>query len=143
MNDRAGTADASVFNPARAGWTIIKPIGFGELVGPLWRRGDGHFGFVVEKKHLNFVDIVHGGMLTTFADQAMGMTAQRATGGKPHATIELNIQFVGAVRLAEFVEAHCEVVRLTRAIIFMQSKLAVGTRAVANATGIWKIRGEQ
>jgi acyl-coenzyme A thioesterase PaaI-like protein len=54
----------------------------------------------------------------------------------------LNIQFVGAVRLNEFVEAHCEVVRLTRAIIFMQCRLVVGARVVANATGIWKIRGE-
>lgn len=143
MNDRAGAAEDRVFDPVRAGWTMVKPIGFGELVGPLWRRGDGHFGFVVGKKHLNFVDIVHGGMLTTFADQAMGMTAQRATGGKPHATIELNIHFVGAVRLDEFVEAHCEVVRLTRAIVFMQCKLLVGARAVANATGIWKIRGEK
>jgi uncharacterized protein (TIGR00369 family) len=143
MNDRAGAVDAGVFDPARAGWTKVKPIGFGELVGPLWRRGDGHFGFVVEQKHLNFADIVHGGMLTTLADQAMGMTAQRATGGKPHATIELNIHFVGAVRHKEFVEAHCEVVRLTRAIIFMQCKLMVGARAVANATGIWKIRAEK
>jgi len=142
VNDQAGTSDAEVFDPAAAGWTMVKPVGFGELVGPLWGRGDGHFGFVVGKKHLNFADIVHGGMLTTFADQAMGMTAQRATGGKPHATIELNIQFVGAVRLNEFVEAHCEVVRLTRAIVFMQSKLAVGTRTVATATGIWKIRGD-
>ena len=81
-------------------------------------------------------------MLTTLADQAMGMTALRASANKPHATIELNIQFVCAVRLSEFVEAHCEMVRLTRAIIFMQCKLVVGTRAVANATGIWKIRGE-
>jgi uncharacterized protein (TIGR00369 family) len=142
MNDQAGASDAEVFDPARAGWIMVKPIGFGELVGPLWWRGDGHFGFVVVQKHLNFVDIVHGGMLTTLADQAMGMTAQRATGGKPHATIELNIQFVGAVRLNEFVEAHCEVVRVTRAIIFMQSKLVVGARIVATVTGIWKIRGE-
>ena len=52
------------------------------------------------------------------------------------------MQFIDAVRLNEFVEAHCEVVRLTRAIIFMQCKLVVGTRSVANATGIWKIRGE-
>jgi uncharacterized protein (TIGR00369 family) len=141
MNDKPA-ANETAFDPARAGWTMIKPIGFGEVVGPIWRHGDARFGFVVEPKHLNFADIVHGGMLTTLADQAMGMTAQRATGGKPHATIELNIQFVGAVRLGEFVEAHCEVVRLTRAIIFMQCKLLVGTRPVANATGIWKIRGE-
>ena len=71
---------------------------------------------------LNFAEIVHGGMLATLADQAMGMTALRASGNKPHATIELNMQFIDAVRLNEFVEAHCEVVRLTRAIIFMQCK---------------------
>ena len=143
MNDKpVATEAAAAFDPARAGWKIVKPIGFGELVGPIWRNGDARFGFLVEAKHLNFADIVHGGMLMTLADQAMGMTALLATGNKPDATIELNMQFVGAVRLGEFLEAHCEVVRLTRAIVFMQCRLVVGTRAVANATGIWKIRGE-
>jgi len=142
MNDKPAATETAAFDPARAGWKIVKPIGFGELIGPIWRNGDARFGFLVEAKHLNFADIVHGGMLTTLADQAMGMTALRASGNKPHATIELNMQFIGAVRIGEFVEAHCEVVRLTRAIIFMQCRLAVGTRTVANATGIWKIRGE-
>jgi len=141
VNDKPA-ANETTFDPVRAGWTMVKPIGFGEVVGPIWRHGDARFGFVVEQKHLNFADIVHGGMLTTPADQAMGMTALRASGNKAHAMIELNIQFVGAVRLGEFVEAHCEVVRLTPAIIFMQCRLVVGTRPVANATGIWKIRGE-
>ena len=127
MNDKPEAAETAVFDPARAGWIIVKPFGFGELVGPIW-RGDARFGFLVEAKHLNFADIVHGGMLTTLADQAMGMTALRATGNKPHATIELNMQFVSAVRLNEFVEAHCEIVRLTRAITFMQCKLVVDTR---------------
>ena len=147
MNDKPTVAETpatetAAFDPARAGWKVVKQNGFGALAGPIWRQGDARFAFLVEAKHLNFADIVHGGMLATLADQAMGMTALRATGNKPHATIELNIQFVGAVRLGEFVEAHCEVVRLTRSIIFMQCKLVVGTRLVANATGIWKIRGE-
>jgi uncharacterized protein (TIGR00369 family) len=142
VNDKPHASLAEIFDPARAGGKPVKPIGFGELIGPIWRQCDARFGIVAEARHLNFADIVHGGMLMTLADQAMGMTAQRATGGKPHATIELNIQFVDAVRLNEFVEAHCEVVRLTRAIIFMQCKLFVGVRAVANATGIGKIRGE-
>jgi uncharacterized protein (TIGR00369 family) len=142
MNDKPTATEAAAFDPARAGWKIVKPIGFGELAGPIWRNGDARFGFLVEGKHLNFADIVHGGMLATLADQAMGMTALRASGNKPHATIELNMQFIDAVRLNEFVEVHCEVVRLTRAIIFMQCKLVVGTRSVANATGIWKIRDE-
>src|SRR5262249_35251820 len=87
---------------------IVKQAGFGELVGPIWRLGDARFGVVVEARHLNFADIVHGGLLATLADQAMGMTALRATGNKPHATIELNMQFVVAVRLGEFVEAQAK-----------------------------------
>ncbi len=134
--------EAAPFDPAQAGWKVIKQAGFGDLAGPIWRHGDARFGFVVEAKHLNFNNVLHGGMLSTLADQAMGMTALRANANKPHATIELNVQFVGAVRLNEFVEAHCEIVRMTRAIIFMQCKLVVGTRVVGTATGVWKVRGE-
>lgn len=145
MNDNPVTTaipPTETFDPAVAGWKTVKPIGFGGLIGPIWRHGDARFGFLVEAKHLNFNDVLHGGMLATLADQAMGMTALRANANKPHATIELNMQFVGAVRLGEFVEAHCEIVRLTRAIIFMQCRLVVGTRVVGNASGVWKVRGE-
>ena len=142
MNDKPAAADTGAFDPAAAGWDLGDAHNFGRYVGPIWRRGDGLFGFLAAEKHRNHIGIVHGGMLSTFADQAMGMTAQRATGGKRHATIELNVQFIDAVRLGEFVEAHCEVVRLTRSIIFMRTTMLVGTRTVAMASGIWKILGE-
>ena len=144
MNDKSSATEAAgAVDPAGAGWEIIETTGFGEAIGPLWRHGDGRFGFVVGKKHLNFADILHGGTLMTLADQAMGMTAQQATGGKMHVTIELNIQFVSAAHLGEFVEARCEVVRLARTLVFMQSKLCVGARIVASATGIWRILDER
>jgi uncharacterized protein (TIGR00369 family) len=139
MNDQPSTTE--LFDPAAAGWDLVDAHNFGRHVGPIWRRGDAVFGFVAAEKHRNHIGIVHGGMLSTFADQAMGMTAQRATGGKPHATIELNMQFIGAVQLGEFVEAHCEVVRLTRSIIFMRATMLVGARTVAMASGVWKILG--
>ena len=140
MNDKSPTPE--IFDPAAAGWDVVDRMGFGHHVGPLWRQGDGRFGFVVAEKHINFNNVLHGGMLATLVDQAMGMTALRATGGKKHATIELSVQFVGAIRLGEFVEANCEVVRLTRSIIFMRSTMVVGTRVIGTATGIWKITGE-
>jgi uncharacterized protein (TIGR00369 family) len=140
MNDKSTSTAA--FDPTAAGWDMVEAHNFGQHVGPIWRRGDALFGFVAAEKHRNHIGIVHGGMLSTFADQAMGMTAQRATGGKRHATIELNVQFVGAVQIGEFVEAQCEVVRLTRSIIFMRSTMVVGTRVIGTATGIWKITGE-
>jgi uncharacterized protein (TIGR00369 family) len=134
--------DAKAFDPASAGWEIVNNTAFGDLVGPIWKHEEGErlrFGFVVAPKHLNRAGNLHGGMLMTLADQSMAMTARKATGGKQHATIELNTQFVGGVRLGEFVEAHPEVVRATRSVVFMQAKMFVGTRVVVTTSGIWKI----
>jgi uncharacterized protein (TIGR00369 family) len=144
MNDKT-VGDGDVFDPAAHGWVRHETVGFNELIGPLWRHDDGErlrFGVVIAPKHLNRISIVHGGMLATFADQAMGMTARKAHGNKKHATIELSLQFVGSVKLGEFVEAHSEVVRMTRSILFMRTTLVVGARTVATASGIWKILAE-
>jgi acyl-coenzyme A thioesterase PaaI-like protein len=43
------------------------------------------------------------------------------------------------VQIGDFVEAHCEIVRITRSIIFMRGTLMVGDRVVASASGVWKI----
>ncbi|HEX3504434.1 MAG TPA: PaaI family thioesterase [Xanthobacteraceae bacterium] len=137
MNDISATTQS--FDPAAHGWERVQAHNFGELVGPIWRRGDPLFGFLATEKHANHINIVHGGMLATFADQSMGMTAMRATGSKPHATIELNMQYIGAVQIGDFVESHCDVVRITRSIIFIRSTLKVGERIVASASGVWKI----
>jgi uncharacterized protein (TIGR00369 family) len=136
-------AVAEHFDPAAHGWrAIVNHTAFGDLVGPIWRRGDGghlRFGFIVAPKHLNRAGNLHGGMLMTVADQAMAMTARAATGGKPHATMELNIQFIDAVRIGEFVEVHPEVARAARSVVFMQAKMFVGARLVVTTNGIWKI----
>jgi uncharacterized protein (TIGR00369 family) len=145
MNDRPKMTETAPFDPAAHGWEVVNNTAFGELVGPIWRHEDGEhlrFGFVVAPKHLNRAGNLHGGMLMTLADQAMAISARQATGSKRHATIELNTQFVGGVRLGEFVEAHPEVVRATRSIVFMQVKMFVGTRIVVAANGIWKILDE-
>ena len=101
MNDKAKTEGAT-FDPAANGWERVRGHNFGELVGPIWRKGDALFGIVTADKHRNHRGIVHGGLLMTFADQAMGMTGRRKTGEKPHATIELNMQFVGGVKVGIF-----------------------------------------
>lgn len=146
MNDKPQTDAAKAFDPAAEGWQpIVNHTAFGDLVGPIWRReknGRSCFAFVVAPKHLNRAGNLHGGMLMMLADQAMAMTARLATGGKPHATIELNIQFVGGVKLGEFVVAHPEVVRATRSVVFMQAKMMVGSRVVVTTNGIWKVLDE-
>jgi uncharacterized protein (TIGR00369 family) len=146
VNDRPRAEDAEAFDPAAHGWEeISNHTAFGDLVGPIWRReenGAPFFAFIVGPKHLNRAGNLHGGMLMTLADQSMAMAARVATGGRRHATIELNTQFVGGVKLGEFVVSHPEVVRVTRSVVFMRAKMFVGKRVVVTTNGIWKILDE-
>jgi len=138
--DKTATSD-----PAVTGWEPYRDEGFIGLVGPFWMRqsGDSYiYAFMAEPKHHNRRGIVQGGMLMTFADQSMAMTARQATNVKRHATIELNTQFIGSVQLGQFVEAHAEVVRATRSVVFMEVKMFVDGRIVVSANGIWKILEE-
>jgi len=133
------------FDPAAAGWQPYPGEGFFALVGPLWtrREGDVHlFAFMAEPKHHNRRGVVHGGMLMAFADRSMGMNAWHANGQHPQATVHLDMQFVDAVKIGEFVEARCDVVRRTRALVFMRAELTVGERVVATASGVWKMLGK-
>jgi acyl-coenzyme A thioesterase PaaI-like protein len=129
------------FDPAAAGWEIYPDDGFIGLVGPFWRRplGDSYlYAFMAEPKHHNRRGVVQGGMLMTFADRSMGMTCWYANGQVPQATVQLDVHFIDAVQIGEFVEAKCTVVRRTRSLIFMSADLVVGERIVANAKGVWK-----
>src|SRR5436853_7204062 len=124
------------FDPAAHGWETYPSEGFVSLVGPFWMKKQGEsyrYGFIAEQKHHNRRGVVQGGMLMTFADRAMGMTAWYANERQPQATVQLDVHFVDAVQIGDFVEAHCTVVRRTRALIFMRGTFVVGDRVVLSA----------
>jgi acyl-coenzyme A thioesterase PaaI-like protein len=134
------------FDPAAEGWEPYTDDGFIGLVGPFWVRRAGEnfrYAFTAQPKHHNRRGIVQGGMLMTFADRSMGMTCWYANERQPQATVQLNMHFVDAVQVGEFVEAHCRVVRRTRSMIFMSAELVVGSRIVATANGVWKTLGKR
>lgn len=141
IGQTADTAKGALFDPAAAGWELYRDEGFIGLIGPFWKRpsGDSYlYAFMAEPKHHNRRGVVQGGMLMTFADRSMGMTCWYANEQQPQATVQLDMHFVDAVQIGEFVEAKCTVVRRTRSLIFMSADLVVGSRIVATAKGVWK-----
>ena len=120
--------------PAAAGWEPygLDDTGFIGLAGPWWMRKNGDsylYAFVAEPKHHNRRGVVQGGMLMTFADRSMGMTCWYANERQPQATVQLDMHFIDAVQVGEFVEAKCKVVRRTRSLVFMSAELVVGARS--------------
>lgn len=131
----------SAFDPASEGWRLQPPHGFMGTVGPLWERRDEpglQLGILAEPKHVNASGIMHGGAIMAFADQALGTAGWEATGHKPQVTVQLDIQFISAVAIGEFLTTRCEVVRLTNSMIFLRGTFLVGSRVVATASGVWK-----
>src|SRR5256885_16549286 len=131
--------------PAAHGGETYPGEGFVGLVGPFWMKQEGagyRYGFLAEKKHHNRRGVVQGGMIMTFADRSLGMTAWYANNKQPQATVHLDVHFVDAVQIGEFVEAKGRVVRATRSLLFMSGEVIVGDRTVATANGVWKTLGK-
>jgi acyl-coenzyme A thioesterase PaaI-like protein len=76
------------------------------------------------------------------ADRSMGLTCWYASERQPQATVRLDMHFIDAVQVGEFVEAKGAVVRRTRSLVFMVAELVVGERVVATANGVWKMLGK-
>ena len=144
-NDKPEGSPVTPFDPAAAGWQLDKDEGFIGLVGPIWSRPNGDsvlYAFMAEPKHHNRRGVVQGGMLMTFADRSLGRTSWYANDRQPQATVQLDVHFIDAVQIGEFVEAKCRVVRRTRSLVFMAGELVVGDRVVATANGVWKTLGK-
>lgn len=142
MRDESATIDAKPFDPAEHGWKAMKGPGFSSLVGPIWAKRDGEgwrYAFLAEEKHENRQGAVHGGMLMTFADHAIGFVAWEAAGRRKCVTMQLENQFLAAVKHGDFVECDTEIVRAAKTVIFLRGVLKVKGRPVMAANGIWKV----
>ena len=129
------------------GWVKVRTQAFGTHVGPFWRpEGDVlTCGFAADARHGNKRGVVHGGMLATAFDVALGNASWDAAGQRPSATVQLAVQYVGALQLGEFAVIQAEIIRATRSLVFVRGVMRVGDRVVATADGVWKIlawRGE-
>lgn len=76
--------------------------GFGELVGlrPLdsQAEGEGVVELMAGPGHLNLAGTVHGGVLATLCDTAMGQAVRSATDGTRPATSQLTVTYLAPGR---------------------------------------------
>lgn len=128
-----------------AGWRIEADDGFLGLVGPPWMKEDEQsvsYGILTERRHSNRRGVVQGGMLATLADRGLGRTARHRRPDQKQATVQLDIHYIDAVSVGEFVRSRCQVDRRTRTLIFVSGRLEVGERLVATMMGVFKLLGE-
>ncbi|HEY0107259.1 MAG TPA: PaaI family thioesterase [Rhizomicrobium sp.] len=118
---------------------------FERHVGPIFETGEKgarRFGLRVDARHVNMNGIVHGGLLMTFADAALGQAAWDATDHANVVTLNMQSQFLGPARAGDWIEVAPVLVRRTRSLIFLRGDFAVDGAAVYSASSVWKILGK-
>ncbi|WP_223070424.1 PaaI family thioesterase [Paenibacillus caui] len=65
--------------------------------------GRVEIGLDAEEKHLNSMGIVHGGVLSSLMDQAMGILLSEAKGGAQGVTTHLNVNFLSPMSPGQLV----------------------------------------
>jgi len=110
--------------------------------GPFFHKvnEDGSFvhGFRAAEQHCNGMGIVHGGLVTAFADGLMGTAVWRAT-QVVGLTIRLNADFLSIAKVGDWVEGTATVTRATRSVAFVESHVHVGSRPILHTTGVFKL----
>ncbi len=127
----------------------FKPRHFGEgfthVNGPLFtRKGpDGlQLGFRVEPRHSNPMGICHGGMIATFCDMLLPMTAHTKSDAAKNRflpTINLQVDYLASAKVGAWVQGEAQVLRATRSLLFMQGLVSADGVLIARASGIFKI----
>ena len=135
---------ASIPNPAAAGWLPLANDGYASLIGPLWHRPGANveatrFAMLADRRHVNFHSIVHGGMLMSFADTALGVTVWEMADRQPCVTIQFGMQFLDAVQVGDFIEIDVEVLRRSSSVVFVRGTLRCGAKPVGAVEGVWKM----
>jgi uncharacterized protein (TIGR00369 family) len=119
--------------------------GFIGVNGPLYaRRTEAGFqlGFRVEERHCNPMRICHGGMMATFCDMLLPISAHvmaKDLAQRFLPTINLQIDYLAASPLGAWVQGEAELLRATRSLVFMQGLVQADGVSVARVSGIFKI----
>jgi uncharacterized protein (TIGR00369 family) len=107
-----------------------------EAAGP----GEVRVGLDARPEHLNLQGLIHGGLLATLADTAMGLAVRtQVPPGHRHVTIQLSVQFLRAGRPGHLV-ATGRALRVGSEVAHTEAEVTDGGgRTLAHATGVYSV----
>jgi len=117
-----------------------------DLIGPLYCRGKGVeliIGLRVEAKHCNARGTVHGGILATIADVALGYTmAFSSTPPANLVTANLTLDFAGTAKIGDWLEAHVDVQKRGSRLSFANCYITVNGQRIVRASAVFLVTGQ-
>lgn len=116
---------------------------FAASVGPLFRRfedGVPVLGVRTEARHANMMGAVHGGLVLTLADTALGSYIRSLVGEGRAVTVDMHATFLRGARIGQWVEARPSLERLGRQMAFATATVVANGTEIARVSGSFFIR---
>lgn len=117
-----------------------------DLIGPVYSKGEGAdlaLGLRVQQKHCNMRGALHGGILATLADVALGYTIAFST--QPPTglvTTNLTLDFAGTAKIGDWLEARVDVQKKGSRLAFANCYISVGESRIVRASAVFLVAGE-
>ena len=114
---------------------------FARALGPLYERGQkGGFvrAFRVEEIHCNALNIVHGGMLMTFADVVLAQAVVQKF-DCPAMTVRMTIDFISAGKLGDWIEGTAHILNVANKMAQVDGMITCHGQTIVKASGLFKI----
>jgi acyl-coenzyme A thioesterase 13 len=116
-----------------------------DLVGPVYARGAGSdlvLGLRAETKHCNARGTVHGGMLATLADVALGYTMAFASDPPGNlVTANLSLDYAGTAKAGDWLEAQVDIQKQGSRLSFANCYILVGAQRIVRASAVFVAAG--
>ncbi len=108
------------------------------------REGYARLSIVLETRHNNPNGVMHGGVITTMMDSALGAALSALRGREasrsPHATVEMNASFLAGARPGDRIVVEGRVLRLGKTIAFGEAEARRGDELIAKGRMTFAIR---
>lgn len=92
-----------------------------------WQEGYVRLSLKLDERHTNPNGVMHGGVVTTLMDEALGGVIASVRGldameAAPHSTVEMNVSFLAAARPGDDLVVEGRVLKLGRSVAFAEAE---------------------
>jgi uncharacterized protein (TIGR00369 family) len=97
-------------------------------------------GLRLAKPHTNGRGLIHGGLIASLADNAMGYSCAQATDWTTSfVTISLAVDYVGSAQIGQWLAVESDVIRTGSTICFAQCLIKADDAVIARGNGTFRV----
>ena len=122
---------------------IFRTSPFLETIGPLYSAGSGAqlvVGLQVQEKHTNARGTLHGGVLASIADIALGYGLATSTDPPTSmVTANLSVDFAGSAQIGDWIETVLDIQKVGSRMAFANVYFTLRGERIARASGVFLV----